>query len=424
MPEVVVTPDQAPLDLVSPDLGPPRPFLVTSTGWGGIAKGVAVDSKGNIFVTGFVSGTGTFGNKTYSAGWWDLFVAKLNYQGNVDWIVTGGGAEHEEGKSIAVDSAGNAYVTGFFKGVAKFGTITMTSAAKSTYDYDAYVAKIDGNGKFRWVTMEPSVKYSSEGNDVYTLANGTTYVVGSFDGQILKLDSNGKHLWPSKGGSATQSAGSAITLDSPGNIYVTGKMNDTGETFGSFSLKPPKGKLTYGYVYKMSPAGKYLWARLYELQTPEDISVTPKGDVNIALRFMSSVTLGGKTYTAYGPSSSNDDSIVLQLDNVGKLKWVNQIGGKAQAGILATDVDSKNNLYLFGSLADGAVFGSTTLSISVSMIALKMDATGQYITSKQGPNTLTAYSRCEDGRLVNTGGFVCAGWDKIAGMVIWRVLKM
>ncbi|MDX9776786.1 MAG: SBBP repeat-containing protein, partial [Petrimonas sp.] len=95
-------------------------------------------SSGNCYVTGNFNGTASFGatNLTCS-GDYDIFVAILNTSGAWQWAVQAGGAGTDQGNSIAVDSSGNCYVTGYFSGTASFGATNLTSSGGD----DIFVAK-------------------------------------------------------------------------------------------------------------------------------------------------------------------------------------------------------------------------------------------------------------------------------------------
>ena len=109
------------------------------------SSSIAVDANGNSYVTGYFYGSATFGTTTLtSSGGSDIFVAKLDINGNWLWAKKAGGTDYDYGNGIAVDANGNSYVTGYFYGSATFGTTTLTSS--SEYYTVIYVAKLDING--------------------------------------------------------------------------------------------------------------------------------------------------------------------------------------------------------------------------------------------------------------------------------------
>ena len=124
---------------------------------------IAVDITGNVYTTGHFYGTadfdpgpGTFnlsaaveGAPPYGS---DIFVSKLDSDGNFIWAKRMGGSaeEWEEGNDIIVDVTGNVYITGVFYGTADFdpgpGTFNLTSAGYR----DTFVSKLDSAGDFVW----------------------------------------------------------------------------------------------------------------------------------------------------------------------------------------------------------------------------------------------------------------------------------
>ena len=78
------------------------------------AQCIAVDSEGNCYVTGYFRFTATFGSTTLTGkGDKDIFIAKADKDGNWLWAKKAGEGRDDEGFGIAVDSEGNCYVTGY-----------------------------------------------------------------------------------------------------------------------------------------------------------------------------------------------------------------------------------------------------------------------------------------------------------------------
>ncbi len=101
-------------------------------------QGIAVDESGNLYVTGNFSGTFTFGTTTLTSnGDLDIYVAKYNNAGDVQWVKSAGGSGTDRGQDIVVDGSSKAYVTGLFSDTATFGSTTLTSSG----DKDMFVAK-------------------------------------------------------------------------------------------------------------------------------------------------------------------------------------------------------------------------------------------------------------------------------------------
>lgn len=111
-----------------------------AAGMGGIdddqAIGIAVDSSGNVYTTGWFGGTADFNPASDAtanlvnpgSGTFDVFVSKLNSDGTYAWAKRMGGTEEDQACGIALASDGSGvYVAGYFGGTATFGTTNLTS---------------------------------------------------------------------------------------------------------------------------------------------------------------------------------------------------------------------------------------------------------------------------------------------------------
>src|SRR5438034_1177312 len=99
------------------------------------SRGIAVDAAGNSYVTGYFQSLATFGRTnqvtlfTQIGGDFDIFVAKYDGTGELVWVNQAGGTLDDVGYGIAVDSAGNSFVTGYFNSpTAAFGTNNLNNS--------------------------------------------------------------------------------------------------------------------------------------------------------------------------------------------------------------------------------------------------------------------------------------------------------
>ena len=175
------------------------------------AFGITVDSSGNSYITGQYFGCHmNFGEvtMTFTGGGVEMFVLKLNSDGVSQWAYSAGGETADNGVDAAVDSSGNVYVTGFFQGTANFGSGNITSAGST----DIYVLKLNSSGTFQWVYTAggggsdngKGIAVDISGN-VYTagyfvenieLASGVTFATGANNTSralVFKLNSSGQY---------------------------------------------------------------------------------------------------------------------------------------------------------------------------------------------------------------------------------------
>ena len=141
-----------------------------------IGYGVAVDGSGNVYVTGKLRDTASFGTTNLtSAGVEDIFVAKYNGSGVLQWVQKAGGTSEDVGLGVAVDGSGNVYVTGYFEGAVTFGTTNLTSEGGN----DLFVAKYNGSGVLQWVQKAGGANFD-RGNGIAVDGTGNVYVTGNF----------------------------------------------------------------------------------------------------------------------------------------------------------------------------------------------------------------------------------------------------
>jgi hypothetical protein len=156
-----------------------------------------VDGSGNSYVTGIFNGSSTFGqgeaNQTTltSAGLEDIFVAKHNANGELQWVTRAGGVGSDGGLGIGVDGFGNSYVTGWFNGITHPGSAiygqgeanetTLISAG----DRDLFLAKYNSNGLLQWVKQAGAGGASTDqGMGIAVDPLGTIYMSGFFGDHV------------------------------------------------------------------------------------------------------------------------------------------------------------------------------------------------------------------------------------------------
>jgi len=155
-----------------------------------------VDGMGNAYMTGYFTGTVTFGSHTLTANMYcNTFVAKLNPSGYWLWAVQSVGTSEDHGRGIAVDGAGNACVTGLFVGTVTFGSHTLTSNGTGFDGFDIFVAKLDPSGNWLWAVNAGGIRYDW-GIGIAVDGAGNAYVTGDFEGTATF----GSHTLTASGG--------------------------------------------------------------------------------------------------------------------------------------------------------------------------------------------------------------------------------
>ena len=296
--------------------------------------GISRDNAGNLYCTGYFLDTAQFGGTHLTtSGSNDIYVAKLDHSGNWLWAVRAGGTGSDKGMVISTDGDGNSYVTGYFSGIADFGTFTLTSSGQE----DIFVAKLDSSGNWLWVN-----RAGGTGEDFGNSAiidNGFCYLTGYFVGTatfgilslsstgsgdifVARLDTNGNWLWVRRAGGTGWDEGGGVSLDASGNCYVTGYFH-TSALFGTLTLTGSGWDI---FVTKLDPDGNWIWANSAGGSGTEggwSISTDDNGNSNGAGQFQYSASFGATTLNCLG----SQDIYVARLDSSGNWLWAKRAGG-------------------------------------------------------------------------------------------------
>lgn len=215
---------------------------------------IAIDTTGNIYVTGGFSGTKPFGTASATSyGGTDIFVLKYDSSGNQIWLRTTGSTLDDRGNSIIVDDYQDIYVTGEFRDKVGFGTDSLNNNG-GPGGRDIFVAKINQSGSWIWAKKAGSNGGSDRGNRIVSNKQGMLFVTGQFKGDarfgsadtlfnstdsiqifVAAIDTSGKWQWAVQAGSAVEDRGTGITADDSCNVYAAGFYEQTAD-FDSLSI--------------------------------------------------------------------------------------------------------------------------------------------------------------------------------------------
>lgn len=396
------------------------------------AWSVAVDAAGNVYVAGGFSDTAEFGSNTLVAvgnpGRSDIFLAKYTRAGNLEWVRQAGNIYTDVATGVAVDSDGNIFVTGLFTSNVWFDAILVTNRAPSSIWWDLFITKYDGDGNVLWARNAGGGANYDEVRSINLHTNGDPIITGYFTGTgyfgattyggygkeeyfaSQYSRSNGSVVWSSFGSSrggtpsnAGNDIGYAIAVDGAGRRYIGGHFSGTNfNFFNGFSIDTPYQ--TYApFVARYSSSGSMEWAQLYtNIYSIRDMagdgtngfyicggsfklarvdaagntawSAGASGDaVNAGARSVATDSFGnpllaGEFYgtnlafpgitLTNGPTTNR--CVIASFDPNGTFRWARQFGGKGAAMKLA--VDSTDSAYVVGWFEGEASFGTNTLT--------------------------------------------------------------
>jgi hypothetical protein len=393
--------------------------LVWAKSFGGASSdlgySIAVDSSGNVYTTGYFNGTADFDpgagtSNLTSAGGNDVFVSKLDSSGALVWAKGFGGASFDLGYSIAVDSSGNVYTTGYFNDTVDFdpgaGTSNLTSAGSS----DVFVSKLDSSGALVWAKSFGGAS-GDIGRDIAVDSSGNIYTTGYFNGTVdfdpgagtsnltsaggndvfvSKLDSSGALVWAKSFGGASSDLGISIAVDSSGNIYTTGYFNGTADFdpgAGTSNLTSAGGNDVF--VSKLDSSGNLVWAKGFGGASNDlgyYIAVDSSGNVYTTGYFEGTVDFDPGAGTSNLTSAGGNDVFVSKLDSSGALVWAKSFGGTSFDSGYSIAVDSSGNIYTtgyFNGTADfdpGAGTSNLTSAGGADIFVLKLTSSGEALT--------------------------------------------
>jgi hypothetical protein len=350
-------------------------------------RGIAVDSSGNIYITGYFYETVDFGGgNVTSAGSADIFVLKLNSSGTFQWVNTYGGTSADVGEGITVDSSDNSYITGIFEETVDFGGGNVTSAGSA----DIFVLKLNSSGTFQWVNTYGGSAFDV-GHDITVDSSGNSYITGYFEGTVdfgggnvtsagaadifvLKLNSSGTFQWVNIFGGTSTDVGVGIAVDSSDNSYITGSFLGTVDFGGGNVTSAGSDDI---FVLKLNSSGTFQWVSTFggtSIDGGEDITVDSSGNSYITGRFRETVDFGGGNVTSAG----GGDIFVLKLNSSGTFQWVNTYGGTSADVGEGITVDSSDNPYITGWFYETVDFGGGNVTSAgvADIFVLKLNSSG------------------------------------------------
>lgn len=427
--------------------------LVWANAMGGaysdIAYAVTTDADGNVYTTGsfrltvdFDPGVGVY--ELTAIGNTDIFVSKLNADGNFLWAVNMGGTTSANGEAIAISMNGNCVITGNFSETVDFDPSAAVFNLTSVDGGDMFAAILDSAGSLVWAGAMggEGSQYSgalamdamgnmviagffgnscdfdpNAGENIITTAESSAFVV--------KLQADGTFMWARH---IEGAAGSSVfcwdmALDSEDNILLAGAFIGTVDfNMGAGAFELTSAGNSDIYVCKLDANGDFLWAAGMgngSADTAFGVDTDSDDNVHVTGNFIHTVDFdpGPEVYTVMSASTSDHDTFVWKLTAAGAFVWARGLGGDDNEFPTSIAVDATGKVCTVGGF-DGAcdfdpgvgVFELEPASVTFYDIYISvLDANGDFVWA--GSIGSTGNDRPEDvtvdaqGHLIVCGSF-------------------
>jgi hypothetical protein len=345
-----------------------------------------LDAASNIYIIGYFDaladfdpGVGVFNMTPVGSN--DVFLIKLDPNGNFIWAKSFGGTTSEVAYGLTIDASNNIIFSGTFTSPSVdfdpgVGTFTMSSLGGQ----EGFVCKLDAGGNFIWA--------KDFGNSTCVFSNlatdalGNVYSAGYFtividfdpgaavasytsislsaDMFLHKMDGNGNFIWVKQIGSSIDERVNNIARDASNNLYCIGTFSSTLDFDPSASVYTITAVgANDAFVAKYDINGNFIWAKSFGSTSFEDVgglSFDATGNVLTSGSFNSTCDFdpGAGVYNLTSPGGS--DGFISRLDPAGNFISANRIGNTGSDVCAGITSDAASNIYVNGSFAQTVDF--------------------------------------------------------------------
>jgi hypothetical protein len=354
-------------------------------------KNIAFDGEGKIHITGGFSETADFdpGPGTWlltSSGGIDMFFARLDSEGNLEWARALSGPDPdlvELPQGLAVTAEGDIFLAGVFQGPVDFdpgpGEQFLTPP---TEKYDAFVARYDAKGELVWVRQIGGDEWDSA-ISIKLDGHGGLWVTGYFQGTIdfdpgpgaheltangaqldafvLKLSTDGDFVWAGRIGGPEQDVGHYLTIDHSGNVILVGTYRVSADLDPGPDEFLVTGVVTEDvYIVKLDAAGQFLWGRTIAgtfRDRPYEVAVDADNNIYTVGAFYNTVDFDPGPGEFLLSSSGAFDFFLSKLDPSGNFVDARQLGNATTDDFgFGVTIDAHGNIYAAGEFGGTADF--------------------------------------------------------------------
>lgn len=329
---------------------------------------IVLDSQGNTYITGYYNEQADFGpfNTGFSfASSKEVFVAKIDPQGNYLWVTNAINYYDDRGLGLCLDPQGNVYVTGTCWGGLEWDGLDVYNS--TGYTDQIFVTKFTSDGQIVWMKNAG-------------VNSGSTITAWWDPNQTIYCDD---HAFD-------------IISDSQGDLFVTGYLssvdsNPTVASFDNIDIPMTYGD-TLGFLAKLSNDGTWQWVKTFEgvhLYRDNGIGLDDEDNVYIAGGFKGTKTFETDVLIS---NQASLDIFVVKYDNDGNYQFVKQVGDTLDDRADGITYGNDNHMYVTGEFRGEVFFGTDDLNNyggpeDKDIFVAKMSKEGNWIwATKAGSN--------------------------------------
>jgi hypothetical protein len=359
------------------------------------ASKVLVDDQDNILYLARIFGNADFGGgELHGEGAGDVVIAKFDNDGNHIWSRVFGDLDPDRAERMAIDSQGNVLLTGTFTGQVDYGSGLFTSAGMR----DAFVLKLDGSTGAHEFALQIGGTGDDYGFGIDADANDNIVISGRYqdtiqlgipfmseglsDLYLAKLTPNGDLIWAkSFGGPGNDGVHDLRVQPQTGNIVLIGYMAESMSFGGPPLVSAGERDI---FLATLDPNGAHVWSARYgdavdqftstfEINTWLTLALDDTGAIHIGGSLQGKVDFGGAPIAS---ASEKPDIFFVKLDAGGNLLTNRRFGGIGTDMGLDIAIDNLGYVILggrsYGSSIDFGVSGVVKNSGSGDGILVKL----------------------------------------------------
>ncbi len=358
-------------------------------GWD-IPNGIVTDSKNNVYIAGGFTDQLQGNKKTItSEGNRDIYVARYNDKGKLEWLWQAGGEYLDKIMAIKNAPDNDLYITGIIRGEMKFGKQKIEGESKKLF-----VARINKRGKADWVTTIPFYDAAS-GYLLDTDKNGNILLGGVFadtlhcsskdvisqghnDIFLIRFLTDGSVDQVKQIGTKGAEKLTALSLDSLGNVYLTGSYKKT-LSIDALEIEAQGKQLEQNnFILQLDSTLKAVWAKPILSTSYAEVTGMVCNDNNqlyLSGNFNHHLSIDTLEYEAKGRS----DFFVCKTDTTGNIKWFKTFGGKFSDNVRDIKLNRLGGAMITGSFNDTLYMDTlmlNTQSVNKEAFIAQLDTAG------------------------------------------------